>query len=111
MLVWELPDQGTKHEFRHWLDAIDTNLAAVQHCEYPEVVLDKMKLFEGEIISSNRGAIVSAANVDIPSNKKIDEQIAKGRASGGFSDGESDQWQRKTDITADWDFVDKSRHL
>ena len=51
--VWKLPDQVTKHEFCHWLDAIDTNLAAAQHIEYPEVVLDNVRRLEGEITLSN----------------------------------------------------------
>ena len=29
--VWKLPDQVTKQEFRHWLDAVDTYLAAAQN--------------------------------------------------------------------------------
>ena len=47
--MWKLPDQITKHAFRHWLDAMDTYFAAAQHFEYPEVVLDKVRRFEGEI--------------------------------------------------------------
>ena len=47
--VWKLPDQVTKHEFRHWLDLIDTYLAAAQHFEYPEVVLDKERRHESEV--------------------------------------------------------------
>ena len=50
--VWKLPDQVTKHEFRHWLYAIVTYFAATQHFEYPEVVLDKVMRFEGEISPS-----------------------------------------------------------
>ena len=103
----EMPDQVTKHEFRHWLDAIDTNLAAAQHFEYPEVVLDKVRRFEGEIIQLNWGAIVAAANADIPKNKKIDECSAKEKP-GDFMGG-SDPW--KIDITSEWNFANKSRYL
>ena len=88
--IWKLPDQVTKHEFRHWLDAIDTNHAAAQHFAYPEVVLDKVRRSEGEITQSHWGAIFTAANVDIPNNKKINEQIVSGRSPGGLSGGESD---------------------
>ena len=78
-----MPYQVTKHEFRQWLDAIDTYFSAAQHFEYPEVVLDNVRRFEGEITQLNWAGIMAAANTDVPRNKKIDEWVAKGK-SGDF---------------------------
>ena len=68
--MWKLPDQVTKHEFRHWLDATGIYFAAAQHFEYPEVVLDKVRRYEGEITQLNKAGIVAAANTDVPRNKE-----------------------------------------
>ena len=106
--MWKLPDQVTKHEFCHWLDDIDTNLAAAQHFEHPEVVLDKVKRFESEISENHGASMMAAANADIPKNKKIDKWIAEEKSPGGFMGG-ADPW--KIDITGDWDFAEKSRYL
>ena len=51
--AWKLPQQVTKQEFRHWLDTIDTNLDAVHHFKYSEVVLDKVKRSEEEVNMDN----------------------------------------------------------
>ena len=55
---------------------------------------------------------MESASAEIPENKKIDDQIAKGRARGpeGFSGG-PDPWHKKLTIGGDWDFVEKSRFL
>ena len=71
--MWKLPDQVTKHEFRHWLDAVDTYLATAQNFEYPDVVLDKVRRSEGEVNQLNWADIVAMANTEVPRNKKIDE--------------------------------------
>ena len=105
----ELPGQVTKHEFRRWLDAIDTYFAAAQHFEYPEVVLDKVRRFEGEMTQLNWAGIMAAANTDVPRNKKIDEWVATGK-SGDFM-GVPGADPRKVVLTADWEFVDKSLYL
>ena len=68
-----LTDWVTKQEFRHWLDTIDTNLDAAQNFQYPEIVLDKVKQFEGEINSDNWMTVMAPANADIPESKNIDE--------------------------------------
>ena len=68
-----------KHEFRHWLDSLDTYLAAAQHFEYPEVVLDKVRRQESEVNQLNWAGTVAAANTDVPRKKKIDEWNANGK--------------------------------
>ena len=70
--VWKLPDQVTKQEFRHWLDAVDTYLSAAQTFEYPEVVLDRVRRHPDEVNQSNWAAVMTSANAEVPSNKKID---------------------------------------
>ena len=70
--VWKLPDQVTKQEFRHWLDAVDTYLSAAQNFEFPEVVLDRVRRHPDEVNQSNWAALMTSANAEVPRNKKID---------------------------------------
>ena len=85
-----------KQEFRHWVDTIDTNLDAAHDYKYPEIVLDKVKISEVEINEGNWKLIIAMANIEIPANKLIDVEIAKGKARSpeGFSGG-ADPWQEK----------------
>ena len=40
VVVWKLAETTTKSDFRHWCDAIDTNLDAAQIMPLPEIILD-----------------------------------------------------------------------
>ena len=107
--MWKLPDQVTKQEFRHWLDAVDTYLSAAQNFEFPEVVLDKVRRHESEVNQSNWAGIVDMANADIPRNKNIDEWVSSGKSGDFMGVPGADPW--KADLTPDWEFVEKSRYL
>ena len=41
--AWKLPDQISKADFRHWIDAVDLQLEAVHGLPYPELILDKIR--------------------------------------------------------------------
>ena len=66
--VWKLPDQVSKQEFRHWLDAVDTYLSAAQNFEFPEVVLDRVRRHPDEVNQSNWAIVVANANAELPRN-------------------------------------------
>ena len=110
--VWKLPEHVSKEQFRHWVDTIDTNLGAAHGFKYPEIVLDKVKRSEVDVNEGNWELIIAMVNIDIPANKLIDVELAKGKARSpeGFSGG-ADPWQEKQDILGDWNFEEKSRFL
>ena len=53
MAVWKLQDTITKLDFRHWLDAIDSEFGTIHHRPYPEVVLDKVRRSKTTITAKN----------------------------------------------------------
>ena len=110
--VWKLPEHVSKQEFRHWVDTIDTNLDAPHGFNYLEMVLDKVKRSEVEVNEGNRKLIIAMVNTEVPANKLIDVEIAKGKARSpeGFSGG-ADPWHEKQDILEDCNFEEKSRFL
>ena len=51
--VWKLPDAVGKPDFRHWCDTVHMNLEAVHRFVYPEIVLDKVRRMDVEVIQGN----------------------------------------------------------
>ena len=107
--MWKLPDQVTKQEFRHWLDAVDTYLSAAQKFEFPEVVLDKVRRHTDEVNQSNWAALMASASADVPRNKQIEEWASSGRQGDFLGVPGADPWL--TDLAPDWEFVATSRYL
>ena len=49
-------------------------------------------------------------NIEIPANKLIDVETAKGKSQGPEgSSGGADPWHEKQDILEDWNIEEKSR--
>ena len=68
--VWKLQDGVSKPDFRHWLDTIDSNLDAVHHFQYPEIVLDKLRRFDKDVTAANWRDIIDQANEDLKKESK-----------------------------------------
>ena len=102
----------SKQEFRHWIDTIDTNLNAAHNFKFPEMVLDKVKRSEVEVNESNWKNIIEMVNKELPENRMIEVDIAKGKDRGqvGFPGG-PDPWYKKKDLLNDCVFDKKSRFL
>ena len=94
--VWKLPEHVSKHEFGDLFDTIDTNLDVAHNIKFPEMVLDKVKRSEVEVNEGNWTFIIAMVNDELPANKLIDVEIAKGKARGpeGFLGG-ADPWYKK----------------
>ena len=69
--VWKLADSATRPDFRHWCDTIDSNLDAVHHLPYPEILLDKVRRSKTEINATNWPIIIGLANERSPPTRSF----------------------------------------
>ena len=113
--VWELHDNVTKLDFRHWLDAIDLQLEAIHGFAYPDLVLEKVKRFPTEINEAALTTIIKSIN-DEQAERKRKEESAEGSvpaAAPGLS-GFFDPWAQGKTIVIEqrqWNFLEKTRWL
>ena len=75
--VWKLADNVSKLDFRHWLDAIDTQLDVVHGLVFPEILLKKIRRTEVPIDSDVFKLCIDKANAEIQTIDRVDFETAK----------------------------------
>ena len=75
--VWKLADNVNKFDFRHWLDAIDTQLDVVHGLVFPEILLKKIRRTEVPIDSDVFKICVDQANAEIQTIDGVDFETAE----------------------------------
>ena len=71
MAVWELPEDVTKVQYRHWSNAVDIQLEAVQGWSCLEYILDRVKRYPDPMTEETFGRCLAEASVDMSSDSDI----------------------------------------
>ena len=115
--VWKIPENVSKPDFRHWLDAVDIQLEAIHGFQFPDLVLGKIKRSTTVITKEILEVIIGEIN-DEHHEKVKKEAIEKTGAPPGIQSTSADPWHHANrSFGADlidvgsWDFDDKSRWL
>ena len=71
--VWKLPDNISKVQFRHWINAMDLQLEAIHGWKCPEFILNRIKRSPTEITQELfQDVIMKQVSNDISSDNNID---------------------------------------
>ena len=98
---------------------MDTNLEAVHHLAYPELILNRVKRYTTEIGEKDWALIIAQANTDVPINKviakekkEVEEKERDGGWFGSSGDPRTDSWTaRAVDLGTTWVFHEKGRFI
>ena len=63
--VWKLPDEVSKVRFRHWLNALDSQLEAVHGWRHADIVLNRVKRSEDPIDADSLERCLTEAEDEI----------------------------------------------
>ena len=97
LAVWKLPEDVDKMSFRHWVDAVDVQLAMVHDCRYASYVLAQVRRSKIAIDREVLDACCAAATVDIDRYRQESKMGAD--PLGGVTED------------ADYPFMEKSQFL